>query len=90
MTVRVTLRFTYAAGSKVQGIGTASKDYVLGANGFSPPRSLVTDILGSGRDAVGDLRGLEADFQVVAGTGAVMVYTSSVDNGTNDSILRTD
>jgi hypothetical protein len=90
VTVRVTLRFTYPAGSKVQGIGTASKDYVLSANGFSPPRSLVTDILGSGRDAVGDLRGLEADFQVVAGTGAVMVYTSSVDNGTNDSILRTD
>jgi hypothetical protein len=90
VTVRITLRFTYPAGSKVQGIGTASKDYPLAANGFIPPRSLVTDILGSQRDTVGDLRGIEADFQVVGGNGAVMVYTSSVDNGTNDSILRTD
>ena len=90
VTVRITLRFTYPAGSKVQGIGTASRDYDLAANSFMPPRSLVTDILGSQRDTVGDLRGLEADFQVVGGNGAVMVYTSSVDNGTNDSILRTD
>jgi hypothetical protein len=90
VTVRITLRFTYPAGSKVQGIGTASKDYGLAANGFIPPRSLVTDILGSQRDTLGDLRGIEADFQVVGGSGAVMVYTSSVDNGTNDSILRTD
>jgi hypothetical protein len=90
VTVRVTLRFTYPAGSKVQGIGTASRDYALAAYGFTPPKSLVTEVLGSQRDTVGDLRGIEADFQVIAGSGAVMVYTSSVDNGTNDSILRTD
>jgi hypothetical protein len=90
VTVRVTLRFTYPGGAKVQGIGTASKDYDLGANGFIPPRSLASDILGSQRDTVGDLRGLEADFQVIKGDGAVVVYTSSVDNGTNDSILRTE
>lgn len=35
-------------------------------------------------------RGLEAYFQVISGDGAVAVYTSSTDNGTGDSILRTD
>jgi hypothetical protein len=75
------------AGSRVTRKGVQRRVDILVA---IPPRSLVSDILGSQRDTVGDLRGIEADFQVVGGNGAVMVYTSSVDNGTNDSILRTE
>jgi hypothetical protein len=90
VTVRVTLRFTYPAGAKVQGIGTAFKDYNLTPNQYLQVNGMVGDILGANRNTVGDLRGFEADFQVISGTGAVTVFTSSVDNGTADSILRTE
>ena len=90
VTVRVTLRFNYPAGTKLQAVGSASKDYVLAPNQFMQLNGIATEILGSGRDSVGDLRGLEADFQVVGGNGAVAVFTSSIDNGTGDSILRTE
>ena len=90
VTVRVTLRFTYPAGAKVQGIGTAFKDYHLDPHQYMQVNVMVKDILGANRDTVGDLRGFEADFQVISGDGAVTVFTSSVDNGTADSILRTE
>jgi hypothetical protein len=90
VTVRVTLRFTYPAGAKVQGIGTAFKDYNLSPNQYLQVNGMAADILGANRATVGDLRGFEADFQVIGGDGAVTVFTSSVDNGTADSILRTE
>jgi hypothetical protein len=90
VTVRVTLRFTFPAGSKVQGSATAAKDYTLAANQFIQINGLTADILGTARDTFGDLRGVEADFQVVSGDGAVTIFTSSTDNGTGDSILRTE
>ena len=90
VTVRVTLRFTFAAGAKLEGSGSAFKDYTLAPNQFMQLNGIATEILGSSRDTLGDLRGMEADFQVVGGTGAVAVYTSSIDNGTGDSILRTE
>ena len=89
-TVRVTLRFSYPSGQKLQASGSAFKDYPLGANEFKQLNNVASEILGAGRATLGDLRDLEVDFQVVSGTGAVAVYTSSIDNGTNDSILRTE
>lgn len=87
--VRVTLRFSYPAGAKVQGIGSASKDYQLGPNQFMQV-PLASDVLGASRGTLGDLKDLEVDFQVLSGNGAIAVYTSSTDNGTADSILRTE
>ena len=89
-TVRVTLTFSFPSGGKLQASGTAFKDYPLAANQFLQVNSAVADILGASRDSLGDLRGLEFDFQVISGTGAVAVYASSIDNGTGDSILRTE
>lgn len=40
--------------------------------------------------SVSDLRGVQLRFQVVSGDGAVIVYTSSVDNGTADQVLRVE
>ena len=90
VTVRVTLRFTYPAGVKTQAVGSAFKDYTLAPNQFLQLNGIASEILGSARDTLGDLRGLEADFQVIGGSGAVAVFTSSIDNGTGDSILRTE
>ncbi len=89
-TVRVTLRFTFAAGSTTQGSATASKDYNVAANQFIQINGLTADILGPARNTFGDLHAIEADFQVISGNGSVTVYTSSTDNGTGDSILRTE
>lgn len=88
--VRVTVRFTFPAGSKVQGIGSGSKEYDLGPNQFLLLNNLAAEILGSQRESLGDLRGIEADFQMISGDGALNIFTSSVDNGTGDSILRTE
>jgi hypothetical protein len=90
VTVRVTIRFTFPAGSKVQGAATASKDYNLAPSQFIQINGLTADVLGSARTTFGDLHGVEADFQVVSGDGAVTIFTSSTDNGTGDSILRTE
>jgi hypothetical protein len=89
--VRVTLRFTYPAGAKVQGVGTASKDYPVSANGFVFVNGIASDILGAAnRATLGDLHGMEADFQVISGNGAVTLFTSSVDNGSSDAINRVE
>jgi hypothetical protein len=33
---------------------------------------------------------VQVSFEVTSATGAVMVYSSSVDNGTGDSVIRTE
>jgi hypothetical protein len=88
--VRATLRITFPAGSKLQGAGTASKDFDLAPNQFMQINGLAASILGPDRESLGDLRGIAVDFQIIAGDGAVSIFTSSVDNGTGDSILRTE
>lgn len=90
VTVRVTFRFTFPAGAKAQGVGAASRDYALNANQFLLLNSIAGEILGAARLQFGDLTNVEADFQVISGQGAVVLFTSSVDNGTGDSIVRTD
>jgi hypothetical protein len=80
--VRVTLR--------VPAVGSASKDYTLNPNQFLMLNGIASEILGAARDKLGDLRGLQADFQVLDGNGAVVLFTASVDNGTGDLILRTE
>ena len=88
--VRVTLKFTFPAGPKISGVGSASKDYDLAPNQFLLVNGIAADVIGSSRNSLGDLRNIEADFQVISGDGSVIVFTSSVDNGTGDTILRTD
>jgi hypothetical protein len=90
VSVRVTLRFTFPAGATLNAVGTASKTYDLAPNQFMQINGMTADILGAGRGSLGDLRGVTADFQIVGGTGAVSIFLSSTDNGTGDSILRTE
>ena len=89
VTVRVTFRFNFPAGAKAQGIGAASRDYALNGDGFLMLNSIAGEILGPARLQYGDLTNVEADFQVLSGNGSVVLFTSSVDNATGDSILRT-
>jgi hypothetical protein len=36
------------------------------------------------------MRNVQLRFDVVSGAGAVVIYTSSVENATGDSVLRTE
>ena len=90
VTVRVTFRFTFPAGQKAQGVGSAFRDYALNGNQFLLLNSIAGEILGPARLQFGDLTNVEADFGVISGDGAVVLFTSSIDNATGDSILRTE
>lgn len=87
VTVRVTLHFDIP-GTLASQRAVASHDYVLGAHEFLLVQNVARAILGEDRETIlGDLSNLEVEFEHVAGTGRAMVFTSSVDNGTGDSIL---
>ncbi|HVT01914.1 MAG TPA: hypothetical protein VHL58_00900 [Thermoanaerobaculia bacterium] len=50
----------------------------------------MASVLGARRQELGYLSNVEIDIAVISSTGAVLPYVSSVDNGTGDSILRTE
>ncbi len=92
-TVRVTLRYTYAASGTtvVSSTATATKDYQLAPYQFLLLTNIAKELIGPDRDTrFGDLRNMQADFAVTSGAGSVAVFTSSTDNGTGDTILRVD
>lgn len=92
VTVRVTLHYTYSApGTLAAARASASKEYNLAPRQFLQLSRLSAELIGSSRDAsFGDMRDLQADFEVLSGSGTVMVFISSVDNGTADSTTRTE
>ncbi|MGK2857163.1 MAG: leucine-rich repeat domain-containing protein [Thermoanaerobaculia bacterium] len=67
------------------------KEYDLAANQLVSKSNLVEEIIGVSRETLyGDLTEVQVQFDVVSSTGAVMIFISSVDNGTNDSIIRVE
>jgi len=90
VSVKVTARFSYSAGATTARIA-APKTYDLSARQFLLISNITRDILGSSRETTfGDIRNLVLDFEVTGGSGAVVVFTSATDNGTNDTVLRTE
>jgi hypothetical protein len=90
VTVRATLRYTFVTG-KGESRGTAVKDFSLEPSGFLFFNNLAREIIGPSREsAFRDLKDLQLDVQVVDGTGGVIVVTSTVENATNDSIVRVE
>lgn len=85
VTVRVTLRYPLPIG----GRDSRTRDFTLGPNQFLLLPSIADHILGPLRLNLGDLRDLEADFQVVGGDGAAIVFTSTV-SLTGDSFVRVE
>ena len=71
----------------VSGIRLTTITYEL-----APYQSIIDGIAGriqASNPNVSDLRSVQLKFQVTKGEGAVIAYTSSVDNGTADQVLRT-
>ncbi|MDX1584970.1 MAG: hypothetical protein R3338_15335, partial [Thermoanaerobaculia bacterium] len=71
-------------------IGSASREYELEAHDFLLLTSVASQILGEENRQLlqGNLKNLFLDVEVVSGEGTALVFTSSVDNGTADQILR--
>ena len=72
----------------VAGIRLTTLKYDLG-----PHQSIIDGLAAKIRQSnpnVSDLRSVQLKFKVTQGDGAVIVYTSSIDNGTADQVLRTE
>ena len=90
-TVRVTMQYAYPASTTVTARGAVSRDYTLPPNGFLLLNRISNELMGETvRNGIGDLTGLVLDMLVMDGEGRVATFTSSVDNGTGDSILRVE
>jgi hypothetical protein len=90
VTIRVVVRFAVPQ-TLVSAIVEKSRTYDLAPNQFLLIGNLVRTILGASEDEiVGDLSNVDVRFEHIAGTGRAAVFTSSVDNGTGDSILRVE
>ncbi len=77
--------------SLAAGAALGTKEFELGPRQSLQVSGLVGSIVGVERDTkYGDLRNVQIEFQVVEGDGSLIVYTSSVDNGTGDSSLRVE
>jgi hypothetical protein len=87
--VRVTLRYTAVQGA-ASAAGVASQEFSLAPGQFMMWSGITTTILQGRRGEFGDLRDLQADFELIEGPGEVMVFTTSTDNGTNDTSLRVE
>ena len=86
--VRLTMQFTVATGSLVTSVARIVKEYTVEAGQFVLLGDLATDLIGTGRSSVGDIRNATLDVDVLSGSGRVIPIVQSVDNGSGDSIVR--
>lgn len=86
--VRLTLHNVVPEGATALSAATIFKEYTLAAGESMSLNGIAQEILGARRSLFRkDLKDLFVDVSVVDGTGAVIPYVSTVDNGTADQIL---
>ncbi|MGZ7041690.1 MAG: hypothetical protein ACXVH7_07865, partial [Thermoanaerobaculia bacterium] len=88
--VRVTLRYSYSAGTSTTAAATAARDFVLGAGQVTFLSNLSRTMIGSQRDALGNLHNMQVDITVIDGGGSVIPIVESADNASGDIVVRTD
>jgi hypothetical protein len=88
--VRITLQFVFAGGTLATGTASASQEISLAAGEFRLIQDLGREVIGPNRDFFGDLRNVTVDVEVVNGSGRVVSYLQSIDNGSGDMIVRSD
>lgn len=87
-TVRLTLRYVLASGTKVSAYAVSTRTIALAPRQMTTLDDLAKAIIGSERDAFGDLNNCQLDVEVIGGTGAIVALVQSVDDGTGDVVLR--
>ena len=89
-TVRVTARYVFPGGTLVTGHGLAAREYTLPPSGFLLIADVPRDVIGPARDRYGDLRSMVLDVEVIGGTGEVIPFLELADNGSGDTVIRTE
>ncbi|MGZ5493901.1 MAG: hypothetical protein ACXW3E_10680, partial [Thermoanaerobaculia bacterium] len=89
-TVRVSLWYTFPAGVLVSAQTVSSKEFTVGANQILVIRDLSRTVIGAQRDSFGDLRDMQVDVEVIGGSGRVLPFIESVENGTGDLVMRAE
>lgn len=84
-TVRVTVIYG-DAGGKATGTRLVSRDFKIQPHQLL--LSNVTSLIADSNPNVGDLRNVQLTIKVVDGDGAIIAFTSSVDNGSADQVFR--
>lgn len=88
-TVKATLRYSYP-GEVATAVGVSEKTYSLAPGAFLLVSNISAEIMGERRENFGDLSNLTVEFEVIEGSGRVLPFITSTDNGTGDSLLRTE
>jgi hypothetical protein len=88
--VRVTLQFAFSGGSLATSSARVSRDYTVTANQALLVADLARSVVGTSRDSFGDLRDMIVDIEVISGSGRIVPFVQSFDNGTGDMIVRSE
>lgn len=88
--VRVTLHYSFASSALATAPAQSTKEFTMAAGQFLQVTDLARQIIGSERESFGDLRNMSVDVAVVSGSGRVLPFLHIVDNGSGDSIVRTE
>ena len=88
--VRVTMRYYFPAGLVLSGYAASAKDFTLSPGQFLLVTDAMKAIIGDARSSFGDLHNVQVEIRVTGGDGRVLGFIQSIDNGTGDTILRTD
>ena len=88
--VRVTMRYYFPAGLVLSGYAASAKDFTLSPGQFLLVTDAMKAIIGDARSSFGDLHNVQVEIRVTGGNGRVLGFIQSIDNGTGDTILRTD
>jgi len=86
--VKLTLRYTFSAGSKTSAQGLSSATVQVPANRLLMVDDIARAVIGPSRDDYGDLRNMQLDVGVVSG-GRIIPFLQTIDNGSGDSAIRT-
>jgi hypothetical protein len=83
---------SFADGNELAAGGSdGTREIALEPNGFIQLSGVVRSVIGDSRDtSLGDLTGVQVRVEVVDGEGSVIPYVTSTDNGTGDTVLRTE
>jgi len=89
--VTISVSVSFADGTQlVAGGVNGSATYTLAANEYKQLNGIVQSVMGDARSNYGDLHNVAVTFSIVSGSGSVIPFITSTDNGTGDTVLRTE
>jgi hypothetical protein len=86
--VRVTVQF-FNGRQLSTAVAQGSRDYTLNPNELRLVPGLLSSVLGDSRETTfGEMHNVQAKFEVVSGSGRVVPFITTADNGSGDTVYR--